>query len=562
MTEPGEPRHRHRGLARPLPGLAAQRLRSPAARARARRRRVGVGRRRPPLPRPRRRPRRQRARATTTPRSSRPSPSRPASSCTCRTSSPRCRRSSSPSGCCRSPGRPRARRCSSATPAPRPSRRAIKLARRTGRTGIVAAEGAFHGRTTGALALTHKPAYREPFEPLIPGVTHVPWGDVDALRAAVTDETSRARARADPGRGRRAPRRPRLPAAAREITREHGALLVLDEVQTGIGRTGTWFAFHQAGVVPDAMTLAKGLGGGVPIGALVDLRPGREHHAHPGHARLDLRRQPARLRRRPGRARHDRRRGAARPRPRGGRAPRAPHRGARTTRRSPASAVPACCRPSPWPASTPPRSRRWPATPGSSSTRSPPTPSGSPRRSSSPPPSSTCSSTPCPGCSTPPRRRHREGRPMTLRHFLADDDLTAAEQRAVLDRALALKADPVRRPLPRPGPRTVSILFDKPTLRTQVSFVGAVDGARRLPDGRRRPPRRRRGARVGGRRRPHPRPAVGRRRVAHLRAGAASRRWRRTPACRSSTPSPTTTTPARSSPTCSPCSRPRAPPPA
>ena len=67
---------------------------------------------------------------------------------------------------------------------------AIKLARRTGRTGIVAAEGAFHGRTTGALALTHKPAYREPFEPLIPGVTHVPWGDVDALRAAVTEQTS------------------------------------------------------------------------------------------------------------------------------------------------------------------------------------------------------------------------------------------------------------------------------------------------------------------------------------------------------------------------------------
>ena len=77
---------------------------------------------------------------------------------------------------------------------------AIKLARRTGRTGIVAAEGAFHGRTTGALALTHKPAYREPFEPLIPGVTHVPWGDVDALRAAVTDRpppscSSRSRAR-------------------------------------------------------------------------------------------------------------------------------------------------------------------------------------------------------------------------------------------------------------------------------------------------------------------------------------------------------------------------------
>ena len=89
---------------------------------------------------------------------------------------------------------------------------AIKLARRTGRTGIVAAEGAFHGRTTGALALTHKPAYREPFEPLIPGVTHVPWGDVDALRAAVTDADLGARPRADPGRGGGAARQLGLPA--------------------------------------------------------------------------------------------------------------------------------------------------------------------------------------------------------------------------------------------------------------------------------------------------------------------------------------------------------------
>ena len=174
--------------------------------------RLGLGRRRPPLPRPPRRHRGQRPRATTTPRSSRPSPSRPASSCTCPTSSPRCRRSSSPSGCSRSPGAPGARRCSSATPAPRPSRPRSSCARRTGRTGIVAAEGAFHGRTTGALALTHKPAYREPFEPLLPGVTHVPWGDVDALRAAVTDRDLRGRARADPGRGRRAAPATRLPA--------------------------------------------------------------------------------------------------------------------------------------------------------------------------------------------------------------------------------------------------------------------------------------------------------------------------------------------------------------
>ena len=150
---------------------------------------------------------------------------------------------------------------------------AVKLARRTGRTGIVAAEGAFHGRTTGALALTHRPAYREPFEPLIPGVTHVPWGDVDALRAAVTDETSALVLEPIQGEaGVRVGGADYL-RAARAITREAGALLVLDEVQTGIGRTGEWFAFHSAGVVPDAITLAKGLGGGVPIGALVTFGP-------------------------------------------------------------------------------------------------------------------------------------------------------------------------------------------------------------------------------------------------------------------------------------------------
>ncbi len=150
---------------------------------------------------------------------------------------------------------------------------AIKLARRTGRTGIVAAEGAFHGRTTGALALTHKPAYREPFEPLIPGVTHVPWGDTDALRAAVTDQTSAVVLEPVQGEAGVRPGEPAYLRAARDLTRGAGALLVLDEVQTGVGRTGSWFAFQQAGVVPDAMTLAKGLGGGVPIGALVTFGP-------------------------------------------------------------------------------------------------------------------------------------------------------------------------------------------------------------------------------------------------------------------------------------------------
>ena len=150
---------------------------------------------------------------------------------------------------------------------------AIKLARRTGRTGIVAAEGAFHGRSTGALALTHKPAYREPFEPLIPGVTHVPWGDSEALRSALTEQTSALVLEPIQGEAGVRPADTAYLHLARELTREVGALLILDEVQTGIGRTGSWFGFQQAGVVPDAITLAKGLGGGVPIGALVTFGP-------------------------------------------------------------------------------------------------------------------------------------------------------------------------------------------------------------------------------------------------------------------------------------------------
>jgi acetylornithine/N-succinyldiaminopimelate aminotransferase len=157
---------------------------------------------------------------------------------------------------------------------------AFKLSRRTGRTGLVAAEGAFHGRTMGALALTHKPAYREPFEPLPGDVVHVPFGDAAALAAAVGPAT--AAVVLEPVQGeagvRVAP--PGYLAAARAITSAAGALLVLDEVQTGIGRTGAWFA-HQhpelgGGIVPDAMSLAKGLGGGIPIGALVALGPAAE----------------------------------------------------------------------------------------------------------------------------------------------------------------------------------------------------------------------------------------------------------------------------------------------
>ena len=149
---------------------------------------------------------------------------------------------------------------------------ALKLTRRTGRTRLVAAEGSFHGRTMGALALTSKAAYREPFEPLPGDVTFVPYGDVEALAAAVDDTCAAVVLEPIQGEaGVVVPPEGYL-AAAREIATEHGALLWLDEVQTGIARTGAWFAHPQpfaGGVVPDVVTLAKGLGGGIPIGATV-----------------------------------------------------------------------------------------------------------------------------------------------------------------------------------------------------------------------------------------------------------------------------------------------------
>ena len=146
---------------------------------------------------------------------------------------------------------------------------AFKLTRRTGRTHVVVAEGGFHGRTMGALALTSKAAYREPFEPLPGDVTFVPYGDADALAAAVTDETAAICLEPIQGEaGVVVPPEGYL-AAARRTADEHGALLWFDEVQSGIGRTGDWLAHLRHGVAPDVVTLAKGLGGGFPIGAVI-----------------------------------------------------------------------------------------------------------------------------------------------------------------------------------------------------------------------------------------------------------------------------------------------------
>lgn len=156
--------------------------------------------------------------------------------------------------------------CNSGTEA---NEAAFKLARLTGRGGIVAAEKAFHGRTMGALAMTGQPAKRAPFEPMPAGVSFVPYGDAQALDAAVGADTAAVILEPILGEsGVIVPPADYL-AHARRITAERGALLIFDEVQTGVARTGSFFAHQAAGIVPDVMTLAKGLGGGFPIGAVI-----------------------------------------------------------------------------------------------------------------------------------------------------------------------------------------------------------------------------------------------------------------------------------------------------
>ena len=148
---------------------------------------------------------------------------------------------------------------------------ALKLSRRTGRIRIVAAQGAFHGRTMGALSLTGQPSKREPFLPLVKGVKHVPYGDIEAMRKAVTKKT--AMVIIEPIMGEAGVIVP--PAdylrELRALCDAKGALLVIDAVQTGMGRTGDWFGYEYSGITPDVITLAKGLGGGLPLGAMIAL---------------------------------------------------------------------------------------------------------------------------------------------------------------------------------------------------------------------------------------------------------------------------------------------------
>ncbi|MEU2263303.1 acetylornithine transaminase [Streptomyces sp. NPDC019645] len=154
---------------------------------------------------------------------------------------------------------------------------AFKMGRLTGRSHMVATQGGFHGRTMGALALTGQPAKQRPFLPLPGEVTHVPYGDAGALRAAVTEDTALVVIEPVQGENGVVVPPPGYLQAAREITRATGTLLVLDEVQTGIGRTGHWFEYQaHEGVDPDVVTLAKGLGGGLPLGAAIAFGPAAE----------------------------------------------------------------------------------------------------------------------------------------------------------------------------------------------------------------------------------------------------------------------------------------------
>ena len=151
---------------------------------------------------------------------------------------------------------------------------ALKIARRHGgasRPRVLALEQAFHGRTMGALAMTHKAAYREPFEPLPGGIEFVPAGDVSALRDAMGPDVAALIVEPIQGEAGVRPLPDGYLEAARAMTRDAGALLIIDEVQTGMGRAGAWMAHHllAPGIVPDVVTLAKGLGGGIPIGAVV-----------------------------------------------------------------------------------------------------------------------------------------------------------------------------------------------------------------------------------------------------------------------------------------------------
>ncbi len=148
---------------------------------------------------------------------------------------------------------------------------ALKLSRRTGRTQIVATQGAFHGRTMGALSLTGQPAKRDPFLPLLPGIVHVPFGDLSAMKVAITKKVAMVIVEPMLGEAGVITPPPGYLKGIRDICNSTETLMVLDCVQTGMGRTGVWFGYESESIMPDVITLAKGLGGGLPLGAMIAL---------------------------------------------------------------------------------------------------------------------------------------------------------------------------------------------------------------------------------------------------------------------------------------------------
>jgi LysW-gamma-L-lysine/LysW-L-ornithine aminotransferase len=168
---------------------------------------------------------------------------------------------------------------------------ALKFARyTTGRAGVVAAMRGFHGRTMGALSATHNPKYKEPFEPLVPGFTHVPYNKLDAAEEAIGDDTAAVIMEVVQGEGGVRPATTEFLQGLRRLCDERGALLILDEIQTGMGRTGKMFALEHHGITPDILCLGKGIGGGVPMGAILlgpsvkELSPGLHGSTFGGNA--------------------------------------------------------------------------------------------------------------------------------------------------------------------------------------------------------------------------------------------------------------------------------------
>ncbi len=148
---------------------------------------------------------------------------------------------------------------------------ALKLSRKTGRKRIVATQNAFHGRTMGALSLTGQPSKRDPFKPLLPGIVHVPFGDLDAMKKKINHRTAMVIIEPILGEAGVVMPPPGYLSGIRALCNATGTLMVVDAVQTGMGRTGQWFGYEHEGIVPDVITLAKGLGGGLPLGAMIAL---------------------------------------------------------------------------------------------------------------------------------------------------------------------------------------------------------------------------------------------------------------------------------------------------